>query len=303
MGTFVTIEIVSQSGPDPDASLDRAFDWFRHVEACCTRFDATSELRRLSMRIGEPVPASPTLFQAVSFALDVAEASGGAFDPTIGLALEQAGFNRHYLTGAVSASGVADGDAVSFADVAVDAETQTITLRRPLVLDLGAVAKGLAIDLAARELRPHGNFAIDAGGDVYLGGVNADGEPWSIGIRHPRRDEAVMETMRVSDCAVCTSGDYERRRRGDVGHHIIDPGTRQSPEAIASVTVIGTTAMLADALATAAFVIADRGVTPGAIGDACLKAIAWVESHGARALIVTSSLERFASDQWVGSHV
>ncbi len=63
---------------------------------------------------------------------------------------------------------------------------KAITLLRPLILDLGAVAKGLAIDMAARELRSFPSFAINAGGDLYLGGFNPQGSPWSIGIRHPR---------------------------------------------------------------------------------------------------------------------
>ena len=92
-----------------------------------------------------------------------------------------------------------------------------MTLHRPLLLDLGAVAKGLAIDMAARELQPFENFAIDAGGDLYFGGCNAAGEPWSVGIRHPRGD-GLLDTLRVSDAAVCTSGDYERRHRCGTSH-------------------------------------------------------------------------------------
>ena len=83
------------------------------------------------------------------------------------------------------------------------------------MLDLGAVAKGMAVDAAARELAVCGDFAIDAGGDLYLGGVNRNGEPWRVGIRHPRRDGELIEAVTVSDRAVCTSGDYER------GDHIV----------------------------------------------------------------------------------
>jgi thiamine biosynthesis lipoprotein len=148
-----------------------------------------------------------------------------------------------------------DGD-VSYRDVRLDVERNTITLLRPLVLDLGAVAKGLAVDTAARELRPFENFAVDAGGDLYLGGCNPDGRPWSVGIRHPRRGGEILDVLRVSDRAVCTSGDYERRAPGDdAGHHIIDPRSGASAASVASVTVVAPTAMLADAVATAAFVL------------------------------------------------
>jgi hypothetical protein len=82
--------------------------------------------------------------------------------------------------------------------VTLDPEQKTITLIRPLLLDLGAVAKGLAIDLAARELADFRNYAIDAGGDLFMAGHNAAGQPWSVGIRHPRRDGEIIERVRVS---------------------------------------------------------------------------------------------------------
>jgi len=111
------------------------------------------------------------------------------------------------------------------------------------------VVKGLAVDTAARELRPFRNFAIDAGGDLYLAGHNPQGMPWSVGIRHPRRDGELAHTVHVSNKAVCTSGDYER------GEHILDPRTRTPVQTVASATVIADSAMLADALATAVFVL------------------------------------------------
>ena len=70
---------------------------------------------------------------------------------------------------------------MSYRDVLLDPEQRTITLRRPLLLDLGAVAKGLAVDAAGRELEPFRDFAIDAGGDLFLGGSNPQGTPGRLG--------------------------------------------------------------------------------------------------------------------------
>ena len=211
---------------------------------------------QLTAQVGIAVPVSAILYEAVQFALAVAEESGGAFDPTVGYAMETRGFNQEYRTGQTVRTALEPGGSVSYRDVRLDPDRKTITLLRPLILDLGAVAKGLAIDLAARELRPFENFAIDAGGDLYLGGCNPNGEPWSIGIRHPRRDNELIDSLRVSNRAVCTSGDYERQSpTEDEGHHILDPRTGASAHAVASVTVVAPTAMLADALATAAFVL------------------------------------------------
>jgi thiamine biosynthesis lipoprotein len=131
---------------------------------------------------------------------------------------------------------------------------RTIRLARPVVLDLGAVAKGLAIDLAARALAPFSNFAIDAGGDVYMGGAGPGGRAWTVGLAHPRDAGALIGRLRVSDRAVCTSGDYERRA-ADGGTHIVDPRDGGVARAVSSVTAVASSAMLADAATTAAFVL------------------------------------------------
>jgi thiamine biosynthesis lipoprotein len=282
MGTIVTIHVVGpergaadqQHASDVDERIESAFDWFRRVEACCTRFDPTSELMQLTAHVGIAVPVSELLYEAVHFAVAVAEETGGAFDPTVGHQMETRGFNREYRTGHEIRTELDSSGPATYQDVVCDDARRTITLGRPLVLDLGAVAKGMAIDLAARELRPHADFAIDAGGDLYLAGCGPGGAPWSVGIRHPRFDRELIDAIRVSNMAVCTSGDYER------ADHILDPRTGASVDAVSSVTVLAPTAMVADALATAAFVL---GPTDG---------IRLLERQGVDGMIVSPSLGR-----------
>jgi thiamine biosynthesis lipoprotein len=251
MGTLVTIQVVR---PGAEAAIQGAFEWFRQIEETCTRFNPASELMQLTTQIGKAVPASAILYEAVRFALLVAEESGGAFDPTAGHS--------------------SNGD-VTYRDVQLDANQRTITLLRPLTLDLGGVAKGLAVDTAARELQPLEDFAIDAGGDLYLGGRNPEGGPWSVGIRHPRLDRELIETLHISNKAVCTSGDYER------GQHILNPRTGAPPSSVASATVVAPTAILADALATAVFVL---GPAEG---------MELLDRAGVEGLILTPELKRY----------
>ena len=292
MGTVVTFQVVGHGADEAEraervAGVERASAWFHSVEQCCSRFDAQSELRQLTDRVGEAVPVSAMLYEALHFALAVAEESGGAFDPTVGGRMEARGFDREHRTGKVASSGVAANTTVSWRDVRLDPREKTVTLLQPLVLDLGAVAKGMAIDVAARELEPFTNFAIDAGGDLYLGGHNVDGAPWSVGIRHPRDRQSLIETLHVSNMAVCTSGDYERKSASDeTVHHIMDARTGASAAALSSVTVVAPSAMVADALATAAFAL---GPSDG---------LEFLERHGMRGLMVTPSLERLET----GSH-
>jgi thiamine biosynthesis lipoprotein len=155
---------------------------------------------------------------------------------------------------------VPSGGHATFRDVRLDAARRTITLLRPLVLDLGAVAKGLAIDLAARELAAFESCCVEAGGDLYARGRNAHGKRWRIGVQDPRAPSALVCRFEIADQAVCTSGDYERRTPIDDEHHLLDARTGRSARALASVTVLAPTAVAADGLATAAFVLGpDRG--------------------------------------------
>jgi len=274
MGTLVTIHVV-RADAAVDQAIDRAFGWFHEIETRCTRFCARSELIQLTAQAGVPVPASPILYEAVQFALMVAEETGGAFDPTVGHRMEARGFNREHRTRDIVRSMTTPDDDVSYRDVELDPARKTILLLRPLTLDLGAVAKGLAVDTAARELEPFRDFAIDAGGDLYLAGSNPKGAPWSVGIRHPRQDQETIDTLRVSNQAVCTSGDYERRA------HILDPRRKTTADSVASATVVASGAMLADALATAAFVLGPE------------EGIRLLTRLGVEGLIVTPDLKRY----------
>ena len=114
---------------------------------------------------------------------------------------------------------------------------------------------------------------------------------WRLGIEEYNtnhfdisQDGELIDSIRVSNCAVCTSGDYERPAPAEAdGHHILDPSTGASPQAVASVTVVAPNAILADALATAAFVL---GPAAG---------VRLFERLGVDGLIISPALERFAT--------
>jgi thiamine biosynthesis lipoprotein len=278
MDTEVSIRVVGRDDPD---AVGRAFEWFRRIEQVCSRFDSASELRQLGGRPHQPVVVSDILFETTRFALALAADTDGAFDPTIGHRLEQRGFDRNYRTGEHVSSVAVDGEPATYRDVHVDEHERTLMLDRPLTLDLGAVAKGFAIDMAVRELRDLGDlgdFAIDAGGDLYLAGRNDHDAPWRVAIRHPRDAASTIAELEVSNAAVCTSGDY--LRRNDAGeHHLLDPRSGAPAAELISATVVAPLAMVADGLATAAFVLGPR------------RGIALLERHGVEGLLITPTLE------------
>lgn len=116
-------------------------------------------------------------------------------------------------------------------------------------LDPSGYVKGWAVERATAFGR--GRFLIDAGGDVVLRGT------WRVGIRHPYERDKLAAAITVSDCAVATSGAYER------GPHVLDPRTGQPATGLDSVTVIARDLGTADAYATAAFAAGDPTWTSG----------------------------------------
>lgn len=259
MDTTVTIRINSdQKMKKIGESIDKAAGFFYKVERTCSRFDPNSELMQLSYHAGEKMSVSPLLYQAVRFAVETARETGGAFDPSIGRMMERRGFDKNYLSGNKVQSTFADVEKGSYKDLSFDDGKKEILLNKPMVIDLNAVAKGMAIDVAARAIKEDGfaDFIINAGGDIYAAGLNEQRKPWKIGIRHPLNRQEWIGSVRLSNAAICTSGDYERPSKVRPGeNHLLDPHRNESPENMASCSVIAPYAMLADAFSTASFIM------------------------------------------------
>lgn len=149
---------------------------------------------------------------------------------------------------------------VDYRDIVLDRERRTLFLKRPgMAVGLGAIAKGYAAGRAAQKMAAGGlrDFIIDAGGDLYLSGSKG-GKAWTCGIQDPDRPGGQIIVLRVKTaCAVVTSGDYERYFdfQGRRYHHIIDPRTGYPATGSRSVTVMARDPAVADAYATAFFIL------------------------------------------------
>jgi FAD:protein FMN transferase len=122
-------------------------------------------------------------------------------------------------------------------------------------LDPSALVKGWAVQCGADLLQAHGltDFMLAAGGDVVVRGGARPAPTWQVGVQHPRDRGAVATTFAATDCAIATSGTYER------GAHLIDPRSGSAPVGVLSVTVVGDDLGLADAYSTAAFALGPDG--------------------------------------------
>lgn len=131
-------------------------------------------------------------------------------------------------------------------------------IRRPTGgLDPSGIVKGWAIRAAAQILAGLGltSYFVDAGGDIQPAGHNADGEPWSVGVRNPLAFDEIVKTIWPGNRGVATSGSYVR------GHHVYDPFDPGEPiDDPLSITVVGPDVLEADRFATAAFAMRDEGI-------------------------------------------
>jgi thiamine biosynthesis lipoprotein len=286
MDTVVTIQLAAPpvEAPGWREPVHRAFAAFAAVEAACSRFDPASEVAALAGRPGRPVTVSPILAACLRFALHLADVTSGAFDPTVGARLEAAGFDRCYRTGQRVRLRDRTDPAATWRDVHLDPDHGTVTLDRPALLDLGAVAKGLAVDLAAAHLAGTPGAVVNAGGDAYLYGTGPDGQPWPVGVADPHAPGKLLTRLRLRDQAIASSA-QTARTNADGRSHLRHPGGDLPP--VAGATVVASTAMLADGLSTAVMLLGpERGLD------------LIEEAHPAAALLVTTDGRSLASSRF-----
>jgi len=259
MTTPVELEFWADECVTADVVAREVFDVFHHVDTQMSRYRADSELSALNQKAGKgPVNVSDGLFKVLQKAREVSELSEGAFDVTFG----SVGYLYDFRAGKQPTDEqVATGlTRVNFRDVVLDVSGQTVAFRQPgMLVDLGGIAKGYAVDLGIEVLEAHGirHARLSAGGDMRLLG-DKRGRPWYVGIRDPRSGNDNAVVLPLADVAVSTSGDYERFFVDDAGervHHILSPSTGRSVKGVQSVTIIGDDALTTDGLSTAVFVL------------------------------------------------
>jgi thiamine biosynthesis lipoprotein len=259
MGTLWTIEAVD-SGRQEEArrAIGQAFDEIARIEALMSEWMPDSPVSRINRAAGvESVEVSEELVAIIRRGLDYGDRSEGAFDITWrgmgGVWRFDDGFQ-------VPDPRKVDQARRNVGYRAVRVEGNRVRLeRKGMAIGLGGIAKGYAVDRAARVLRDAGfNDTLVAGaGDMLASGTKA-GRGWRLGIQDPRRERgALLGSVELSGGAISTSGDYERFRIVDGAryHHIIDPRTGWPAGGCRSVSVSASSAERSDVLATAIFVL------------------------------------------------
>ena len=259
MDTYITM---TAYGTEPEAALEEAARRLTEAEKLWSVTDPGSDIYALNHSHGQGVTVSEDTKDILSFVLEMAEETGGALEPTIYPVLTAWGFtteenrvpNASEITSLLAYVGY---DRVRL-------EGNTVTLEPGMMLDLGAVGKGYAGDLAAEILRERDitSALLDIGGNIQTIGSRPDGNPWRLGLRDPFSD-GILGVLEISNMAVVTSGSYERYFVAEDGTrygHIIDPETGYPVDnGLAAVTIVVDEGRVGDALSTALFVMGLEG--------------------------------------------
>lgn len=265
MGTVINVTLWDKDDAKAEQAIAAVMAEMRRIDQQYSPFIPTSELSRVNelapkASAEHPLPISAELASIIQKAEHYSDLSGGAFDITF------ASLARYYDY----RKGLKPTDAqfkelvpqINYKFIHLDTKKNTVYFDHPKVyIDLGGIAKGFAVDRGAEILRQFGiaNANISAGGDSRVIGDKL-GKPWLVGIRNPRAEDknAVAITLPLENCAISTSGDYERffiDKDGQRIHHIINPKTGKSAHGIISVSVIGPFGFDTDPLTKTIFIM------------------------------------------------
>jgi thiamine biosynthesis lipoprotein len=264
MGTAISVELWHADADQGRALIRRVMDEMHRIDDLMSTYKPDSELSRVNARAAaQPVTVSNELLTLIERALEFSEITHGAFDITYASAGQYYDYRKGRKPDSKQLAEVLP--AINYHNVRLNPEHSTVQFLQPGVrIDLGGIAKGHAVDRSITMLLAAGvsNALISAGGDTRVIGSHWD-HPWKIGIRDPRDGDGIVSMIPLEDAAISTSGDYERffEENGVRYHHILNPGTGDSPREVHSTSIIGSNATDTDALSTSVFVMGvDNGL-------------------------------------------
>lgn len=245
-------------GARAEEMLAIASERIAELEGLWSVTNENSDIYKINHSAGAPIEIGPETEALISYTIDLAEKTGGAFDPTLYPILTAWGFTTsHYQ---IPDDGTLE---LLLENTGYDKITLLdgeITIPAQMQIDMGAVGKGYAGDILADLLKSNQikSALLDLGGNIQTIGTRPDGTPWRLGILDPV-EGGNLGVLLVEDKAVITSGGYERFFEDDDGvryWHILDPSTgKPARSGLVSVTVVGNEGRQCDALSTTLFVM------------------------------------------------
>lgn len=272
MNTVIRITLFTdKSTVYTQQKIQDAFGCFDEVVKKYTRFSSKSELSSLNNSGGKTTKVSEELFNLIEYMLQLAQLSGGSYDPTIIDLLETYGYDQKSNFENLDDPKLYDKiqELIKirphFSLIKLNRLNLTVNLAKRQRLDLGSVGKGYAIDLAYKALIEFPAFMINAGGDIRVKGPKPDGKEWEIGLQKtqvPNRalvENQLIGRVNLKEGSICGSGGWARRVR--FFHHLLNPKTGMPINSISQTFTYAKTAMEADAWATILFTLGVDGLS------------------------------------------
>jgi len=262
MGTFANITAVAADSETARACVEAAFSRLEHVDEVMSDYKADSQLSQVNRGAFEkPISVDDDLFEVLDIAVEYSRQTGGAFDITVGPIVDLWRQAEEFKRLPTEEELARARSKVGFEKLILNQAEKTVRFKVDgMRLDLGAIAKGYAIDLAVEAMQKGGAIGglVDVGGDVRCFGRPSDNkESWLVGLQDPTAADQLLLVLKLRDMAVATSGGYRRftEIEGKRYSHIINPAAAASADDLVSVSIVARTATAADALATAVSVL------------------------------------------------
>lgn len=246
LGTVLRLVFYSEGDENADRLAQNCFQRVKELDGILSDYNPESEVNRLCAKpVGQAHEVSNALFSVIAQAQVISAKSKGAFDVTLGKQTQA--WRERAMVETPS-----DG-APSYRDLILDHDDKTITLRKPLKMDLGGIGKGYIGDQLMRILKNAGvtQAAVIIGGETILAAAPPGKKGWHIGVEDPEHE--LIGKIVLANTALSTSGDSYQffEADGDRQSHLIDPATKRSKVNRLNVTTLAATGMEADAWATA----------------------------------------------------
>jgi len=293
IGTLIEIKVPCPPEREKDATvaIQDARDEIKRLESLMSAYLPNSDISRVNKSAArEPVKISNETFDVVQQALTLSEKTEGAFDITFASVGKLWSLKPEAPRIPTDEAIRAALPLVNYKNVILDEKNKTIRFAHEgMEISLGGIAKTTAIEWAVNAIKKRGfnDALVNAGGDVYALGLNANRRPWRVGIFHPREQSKFITKIDVTNRAVFTSGDYERFV--DIGgkryHHILDPRTGRPADKCISVTVVTPDLQTVRGLSASIFILGP---------DEGMKLIRRLP--GVEALIVTPDMHIYATE-------
>jgi thiamine biosynthesis lipoprotein len=261
MGTRFELVAVAPDSSTANAAISAGVREIQRIEALISEWQPTSQTSAINRNAGiKPVVVDQELYDLISRSKRISKITGGAFDISFAAADKIWKFDGSMKRMPAPEEVAASVKNIGYEKIILDPTAHSVFLKEPgMKIGFGAIGKGYAAGRARDVMRKMGikSGVVNAAGDLTAWGNQPDGQPWFVGIADPAEKDKVFSWLTVNETAVVTSGSYEKyvEFNGKRYAHIIDPRTGYPVSGLKSVTIVCPNAELADALATATFVL------------------------------------------------